>query len=374
MDNQDQAPDVYVYLQQLHDLGGSDLFLSVGTSPQIKIEGVTRPLNDIVLRAGHVQRMAYQLMGERQIAEFENELEMNLAVGLQDASRFRINVYYQRGEVSMAVRMIQNKVLGIAELGLPSHLEKLALLDRGLILVVGAAGSGKSTTLASMLDYRNQNLSGHIICIEDPIEYLHKHKKSVIDQREVGLDTHSFSSALRNVLREAPDVIMLGEIRDLDTMQNALHYAETGHLCLATLHATTTTHALERISRFYPEDARKQILADVSQNLVAMIGQRLIPGIDQRRVVAVELMLATAHIRDLIQRDLLDDLREAIGRSTEQGLQTFDQHLYELYNSGRISIEEALRHADSRTDLTLRIKLGRRIEDDGLTFRMQPER
>jgi twitching motility protein PilU len=327
-----------------------------------------------VLRAGHVQRMAYQLMGERQIAEFENELEMNLAVGLQDASRFRINVYYQRGEVSMAVRMIQNKILGIGELGLPVHLEKLALLDRGLILVVGAAGSGKSTTLASMLDYRNQNLSGHIICIEDPIEYLHKHKKSVIDQREVGLDTHSFSSALRNVLREAPDVIMLGEIRDLDTMQNALHYAETGHLCLATLHATTTTHALERIARFYPEDARKQILADVSQNLVAMIGQRLIPGIDQRRVVAVELMLATAHIRDLIQRDLLDDLREAIGRSTEQGLQTFDQHLFELYNSGRISIEEALRHADSRTDLTLRIKLGRRVEDDGLTFRMQPER
>jgi twitching motility protein PilU len=248
------------------------------------------------------------------------------------------------------------------------------MLDRGLILVVGSAGSGKSTTLAAMLDHRNQHKSGHIICIEDPIEYIHQHKLSVIDQREVGLDTHSFSDALRNVLREAPDVIMLGEIRDLDTMQNALHYAETGHLCLATLHATTTTHALERIVRFFPEDARKQILADLAQNLVAMVGQRLIPAITQRRAVAVELMLATAHIRDLIQRDLLDDLREAIGRASEQGLQTFDQHLFELHQAGKISIEEAMRHADSRTDLTLRIKLGKQVNTDDLPFHMQPSR
>ena len=274
----------------------------------------------------------------------------------------------------MVVRMIQSKIPAIVDLGLPAQLEQLAMLDRGLILVVGAAGSGKSTTLAAMLDHRNQQKSGHIICIEDPIEYIHQHKLSVIDQREVGLDTHSFSDALRNVLREAPDVIMLGEIRDLDTMQNALHYAETGHLCLATLHATTTTHALERIVRFFPEDARKQILADLSQNLVAMVGQRLIPALTQRRAVAVELMLATAHIRDLIQRDLLDDLREAIGRATEQGLQTFDQHLFELHKTGKISVEEALRHADSRTDLTLRIKLGRQVSSDDLPFHMQPSR
>ena len=377
MENQpstQSAPDVYSYLQMLHDQGGSDLFLSVGTTGQIKVEGNTRPVNERVLRQGEVQLMAYQLMTQRQIGDFERDLEMNLAVSVSTSARFRINVYYQRGEVSMVVRMIQSKIPAIVDLGLPAQLEQLAMLDRGLILVVGAAGSGKSTTLAAMLDHRNQQKSGHIICIEDPIEYIHQHKLSVIDQREVGLDTHSFSDALRNVLREAPDVIMLGEIRDLDTMQNALHYAETGHLCLATLHATTTTHALERIVRFFPEDARKQILADLSQNLVAMVGQRLIPALIQRRAVAVELMLATAHIRDLIQRDLLDDLREAIGRATEQGLQTFDQHLFELHKAGKISVEEALRHADSRTDLTLRIKLGRQVSSDDLPFHMQPSR
>ena len=377
MENQpstQSAPDVYSYLQMLHDQGGSDLFLSVGTTGQIKVEGNTRPVNERVLRQGEVQLMAYQLMTQRQIGDFERDLEMNLAVSVSTTARFRINVYYQRGEVSMVVRMIQSKIPAIVDLGLPAQLEQLAMLDRGLILVVGAAGSGKSTTLAAMLDHRNQQKSGHIICIEDPIEYIHQHKLSVIDQREVGLDTHSFSDALRNVLREAPDVIMLGEIRDLDTMQNALHYAETGHLCLATLHATTTTHALERIVRFFPEDARKQILADLSQNLVAMVGQRLIPALIQRRAVAVELMLATAHIRDLIQRDLLDDLREAIGRATEQGLQTFDQHLFELHKTGKISVEEALRHADSRTDLTLRIKLGRQVSSDDLPFHMQPSR
>ena len=367
------APDVYKYLQQLHEQGGSDLFLSVGTTGQIKIEGVTRPVNDHLLRPGEVQQMAYQIMTQRQRADFERDLEMNLAISVSDTARFRINVYYQRGEVSMVVRMIQSKIPAIGQLGLPPQLEKLAMLDRGLILVVGAAGSGKSTTLAAMLEHRNQSKSGHIICIEDPIEFIHQHKLSVIDQREVGLDTHSFSDALRNVLREAPDVIMLGEIRDLDTMQNALHYAETGHLCLATLHATSTTHALERVARFFPEEARKQILADLAQNLVALIGQRLVPAITQRRAVAVELMLATAHIRDLIQRDLLDDLREAIGRAQEQGLQTFDQHLFELYSAGKISVEEALRHADSRTDLTLRIKLGKQVSSDDLPFHMQGE-
>ena len=377
MENQpstQSAPDVYSYLQMLHDQGGSDLFLSVGTTGQIKVEGNTRPVNERVLRQGEVQLVAEQPRTRRQVGDFERDLEMNRAVRASTSARFRINVYYQRGEVSMVVRMIQSKIPAIVDLGLPAQLEQLAMLDRGLILVVGAAGSGKSTTLAAMLDHRNQQKSGHIICIEDPIEYIHQHKLSVIDQREVGLDTHSFSDALRNVLREAPDVIMLGEIRDLDTMQNALHYAETGHLCLATLHATTTTHALERIVRFFPEDARKQILADLSQNLVAMVGQRLIPALIQRRAVAVELMLATAHIRDLIQRDLLDDLREAIGRATEQGLQTFDQHLFELHKTGKISVEEALRHADSRTDLTLRIKLGRQVSSDDLPFHMQPSR
>lgn len=377
MENQATAErkiDVYPFLLELFKRGGSDMFFSVGTPPQIKVEGQTMPLDVPALNSGEVQQMAYQLMSEKQIGEFERDLEMNLAVSVSDSGRFRINVYYQRGEVAMVARLIKSQIPDIESLGLPPQLEKLALLDRGLILVIGAAGSGKSTSLAAMLDYRNQHKAGHIICIEDPIEFLHKHNKAVIDQREVGLDTHSFADALRNVLREAPDVIMLGEIRDLDTMQHALHYAETGHLCLATLHATSTSHAIERIVRFFPEDARHQILADLAQNLVGVIGQRLIPALQQRRVVAVELLLATAHIRDLIQRDLVDDLHEAVARAREQGLQTFDQHLFDLYEAKKISAEEAIRHANSRTDLTLKIKLGHGVVGDTGSLNMLRDR
>ena len=377
MENQVTAErkiDVYPFLLELFKRGGSDMFFSVGTPPQIKVEGQTMPLDVPALKSGEVQQMAYQLMSEKQIGEFERDLEMNLAVSVSDSGRFRINVYYQRGEVAMVARLIKSQIPSIESLGLPPQLEKLSLLDRGLILVIGAAGSGKSTTLAAMLDYRNQHKAGHIICIEDPIEFLHKHKQAVIDQREVGLDTHSFADALRNVLREAPDVIMLGEIRDLDTMQHALHYAETGHLCLATLHATSTSHAIERIVRFFPEEARHQILADLAQNLVGVIGQRLIPALQQRRVVAVELLLATAHIRDLIQRDLVDDLHEAVARAREQGLQTFDQHLFDLYEAKKISAEEAIRHANSRTDLTLKIKLGHGVVGDTGSLNMLRDR
>jgi twitching motility protein PilU len=323
----------------------------------MKVEGHSQAVGERVLKAGEVQRQAYQLMTQKQIMEFERDLEMNLAVSVQNAGRFRVNVYYQRGEVSMVVRLIKSQIPDFTALGLPKLLEKLSLQDRGLILMVGAAGSGKSTTLAALLDFRNRHKSGHIVCIEDPIEFLHSHQKSIIDQREVGLDTHSFADALRNVLREAPDVIMLGEIRDAATMQHALHYAETGHLCLATLHATSSSHAIERIVRFFPDEARKQVLADLAQNLLAVIGQRLIPGAAQKRVAAVELMLATPYIRDLIQRDQLDELREATARALEQGLQTFDQHLYQLLEAGRISLGEALKFADSRTDLSLKVKL-----------------
>ncbi len=356
-------PDVYPLLNQLYEQNGSDMFFSVGSPAQIKVEGRTHPLDMPKLLPGAVRHMAYQLMNSKQAAEFELQLEMNLAVNIANGGRFRINLYYQRGEVSMVARLIKHQIPSINALGLPAQLEQLALQERGLILVVGAAGSGKSTTLAAMLDYRNEHQDGHILCIEDPIEFLHKHKRSVLDQREVGIDTHSFANALRNVLREAPDVIMLGEIRDLDGMQHALHYAETGHLCIATLHATSTTHALERIVRFFPEEARMQVLADLGQNLLALIGQRLVPGVDALRVVAVELMLGTAHIRDLVQRGLFDELREAISRSTEQGLQTFDQHLLALYECGKISAEEAIRHAESRTDITLKIRLAHGATD-----------
>ena len=358
-DTTDDAVDVFPYLQLLYERGGSDLFFSVGAPPHMKLEGHSQPVGERVLQAGEVQRQAYQLMTQKQIMEFERDLEMNLAVSVQSAGRFRVNVYYQRGEVSMVVRLIKSQIPDFTALGLPKLLEKLSLQDRGLILMVGAAGSGKSTTLAAMLDFRNRHKNGHIVCIEDPIEFLHKHQKSIIDQREVGLDTHSFADALRNVLREAPDVIMLGEIRDAATMQHALHYAETGHLCLATLHATSSSHAIERIVRFFPDEARKQVLADLAQNLLAVIGQRLIPGVAQKRVAAVELMLATPYIRDLIQRDQLDDLREATARALEQGLQTFDQHLYQLLEAGRITLTEALKFADSRTDLSLKVKLQR---------------
>ena len=351
--------DVFPYLQTLYERGGSDLFFSVGAPVHMKLEGISQALQEPVLKPGEVQQLAYQLMNQKQIMEFERDLEMNLAVSVQNAGRFRVNVYYQRGEASMVIRLIKSSIPDFTSLGLPKLLEKLSMQDRGLILVVGAAGSGKSTTLAAMLDFRNRHKGGHIVCIEDPIEFLHSHQQSIIDQREVGLDTHSFANALRNVLREAPDVIMLGEIRDAPTMQHALHYAETGHLCLATLHATSSSHAIERIVRFFPDEARKQVLADLAQNLLAVIGQRLVPGIQQKRVAAIELMLGTPYIRDLIQRDQLGDLREATARALEQGLQTFDQHLYHLLESGRISLTEALKFADSRTDLSLKVKLER---------------
>ncbi|WP_371234401.1 PilT/PilU family type 4a pilus ATPase [Pseudomonas sp. QE6] len=359
-------PDVFSYLSQLPQNAGSDMFFSVGAPPHIKVEGHSRPVGERVLAGGEVKTLAWQLMTPEQVTEFERDLEMNLAITVPELGRFRANIYYQRGEVAMVVRLIKQVIPDVASLGLPPVLDKLAMQDRGLILVVGAAGSGKSTTLASMLDFRNRHRSGHIVCIEDPIEFLHSHQKSIIDQREVGLDTHSYADALRNVLREAPDVIMLGEIRDAPTMQNALHYAETGHLCVATLHGTSCRHAIERITRFFPDEARPQVLADLSQNLLALIGQRLVPGTRQRRAVAVELMLGTPHIRGIIQRDELPELKGAVERALESGMQSFDQSLYRLLEEGRISVADALKFADSRTDLALKIKLERGMDDDSV--------
>lgn len=349
--------DVFRYLHSLSEHNGSDLFFSVGAPVTLKREGQYHQLEKKPLGPGDAKQLAYQLMSQKQIAEFERKLEMNLAVGVPNAGRFRVNVYYQRGEVAMVVRHINNKIPHIAELGLPAVLEQLVMLDRGLILVVGAAGSGKSTTLASMLDYRTANRAGHIVCIEDPIEFLHHHQKAIIDQREVGLDTLSFSEALRNVLRESPDVIMIGEIRDLETMEHALHYSDTGHLVLATLHATNASQAVERMVNMFPKEARNQVLGDIALNLAAVVGQRLIPGVEKKRVAAVELLLRTPYIVDLIARDELDEIKSAMSRSAELGLQTFDQHLYELVQSGAITLDEALKNADSRTDLTLKARL-----------------
>lgn len=359
-------PDVIQYLRLLPERGGSDMFFSVGAPPHLKAEGHSRPADERVLQPGDVKTLAWQLMSPAQAQDFERDLEMNLALSVPDIGRFRANIYYQRGEVAMVVRLIKQVIPDVTTLGLPSILDKLAMQDRGLILVIGAAGAGKSTTLASMLDFRNRHRSGHIVCIEDPIEFLHTHKRSIIDQREVGLDTHSYEDALRNVLREAPDVIMLGEIRDAATMQHALHYAETGHLCVATLHGTSCRHAIERITRFFPDEARPQVLADLSQNILALVGQRLVPGTHQRRAVAVELVLGTPHIRGIIQRDELPELKGAVERALESGMQSFDQSLYKLLEEGRVSVADALKFADSRTDLALKIKLERGVDDDGI--------
>ncbi|MEP9320538.1 PilT/PilU family type 4a pilus ATPase [Pseudomonas sp. LABIM340] len=362
----DTLPDVFHYLTLLPKHGGSDMFFSVGAPPHLKVEGHSQPVGERPLGVGEVKTLAWQLMSPAQAQDFERDLEMNLALSVPDVGRFRANIYFQRGEVAMVVRLIKQVIPDVTSLGLPSILDKLAMQDRGLILVIGAAGAGKSTTLASMLDFRNRHRSGHIVCIEDPIEFLHTHKKSIIDQREVGLDTHSYEDALRNVLREAPDVIMLGEIRDAATMQHALHYAETGHLCVATLHGTSCRHAIERITRFFPDEARPQVLADLSQNILALVGQRLVPGTHQRRAVAVELVMGTPHIRGIIQRDELPELKGAVERALESGMQSFDQSLYKLLEEGRVSVSDALKFADSRTDLALKIKLERGMDDDSV--------
>ena len=366
----DQASELHALLTDMANLNAADLFLSVGACAHVKVDGLTRPLRAEKLAPGQVKAMAYSLMSPAQIAEFERELEMNFAADLEGVGRFRFNLYYQRGDVALVARYVKAKIPPLSELNLPSAVGKLALRDRGLVLVVGAAGSGKSTTLASMIDHRNSRISGHIVCIEDPIEFVHSHKRSIVDQREVGLDTHSFANALRNVLREAPEMIMLGEIRDQATMEHALHYAETGHLCVGTLHATSAVQAIERIVHFFPESARAQLLGALAQNLTAIIAQRLVPGVQNKRVLAAELLLATPHLVDLIRRDQLHELKEAMERAFEQGVQTFDKHLYEHYIEGRISLENALKWADSRTDLSLKINLeqGFRVDDQGVSY------
>lgn len=362
--------DLGAYLQYMVRVGGSDLFFAVGAVPTVKIEGKMRPLNMPVLQPSRVKELAYSLMTESQMREFERDLECDLAVGIEAVGRFRLNVFVQRGQVGLVVRYVKDKIPSFAELKMPASLQKLAMLKRGLVLVVGAAGSGKSTTLAAMLDYRNQAAPGHILTVEDPIEFLHQHKKCVVDQREVGIDTHSFDEALRHALREAPDVIMIGEIRDRATMQHALAYAETGHLCLSTMHANNSNQAIERIINFFPEESRKQTLMDLSLNLVGVVAQRLIHGRTGRLVPATEIMLQSPFISDLIQKGQIDQIKAAIGKSVEIGMHTFDQSLFDLYSMHEITLAQAIDHADSKTDLSLRIRLGagKPLNVDGMSM------
>ena len=349
--------DVITLLQLMADEGASDLFLSANTRPHIKVQGVTRPVDMPALNSGETKERAYSFMTDSQRKDFEATKESNFALHVDTIGRFRLNVYYQRGEVSTVVRRIKSTILSFEELGLPPQVQELSLLKRGLVLMVGAAGTGKSTTMAAMIDYRARLMDGHIISIEDPIEYLFSNGKAVVEQREVGIDTNTFGDALRNAMREAPDVIVIGEIRDRETAQHAIQYAEAGVLCISTLHSNNANQAIDRILNFFPADARQQVLLDLSLNLKGVVAQRLIPTIDGKQALATGILLQSAYVSDLIQKGKIDVLTDAIKKSTDVGMQVFDDCLFRLYKDGQISLEEALRNADSHTDLALRIKL-----------------
>jgi twitching motility protein PilU len=351
--------DLGRYLKAIVDAGGSDLFLTVGAPPSGKVAGVVRPLTLPPLLPESVRALTQLIMTEPQLREFEARLECDLAIFIEGLGRFRANVYMQRGEVAMVLRYIQSRIPSMEELKMPAVLHQLALLKRGLVIIVGAAGAGKSTTLASMLDYRNGHRAGHILTIEDPIEFVHAHKQSIVSQREVGVDTHSFGEALRHAMREAPDVIMIGELRDQETLQHALNYAETGHLCISTMHANNASQAIERMLNFFPEAVHNRMLLDLSLNLHGVVAQRLVPGVGDKLVPVTEVMLRTPYIADLMHKGSIDQIRAVLAKSNELGMHTFDQSLFNLHASGEITLAQAMDNADSRTDLSVRLRLER---------------
>ena len=352
-------------LKFMHDLlrlmsqkNGSDLFITANFPPAIKVDGKIMPVSNQVLSATHTAELARAIMNDRQAAEFESSKECNFAISPSGIGRFRVNALIQQGRVAVVCRTINLTIPTLDELGLPSVLKDIAMTKRGLVIFVGGTGTGKTTSLAALVDHRNKNSHGHIITIEDPIEFIHDHKGCIVTQREVGVDTDSWEAALKNTLRQAPDVILMGEIRDRDTMDYAVAFAETGHLCLATLHANSTNQAIDRIINFFPEERRHQLLMDLSLNLRALVSQRLLPKKDGKgRVAAIEIMLNSPLISDLIFKGEVHEIKEIMKKSRELGMQTFDQALFDLYEAGRISYEDALRNADSINDLRLQIKL-----------------
>ncbi len=337
---------------------GSDLFLTADFPPAIKVDGKVTKVSPQPLSSQHTLQLARAIMNDKQAAEFERSKECNFAISPQGVGRFRANAFLQQGSVGLVLRTIPSTLPTIASLELPSILREVVQAKRGLLIVVGATGSGKSTSLAALVDERNETTFGHIITVEDPIEFVHPHKNCIVTQREVGIDTDSWEMALKNSLRQAPDVILMGELRDRETMEHAVAFAETGHLCMATLHANSANQALDRIINFFPEERRSQLLMDLSLNLRALVSQRLLPRREGKgRVAAVEIMLNTPLVSDLIFKGEVSEIKEVMKRSREQGMQTFDQALFDLYESGKVTYEDALRNADSVNDLRLQIKL-----------------
>ena len=352
-------------LKFMHDLlrlmsqkNGSDLFITANFPPAIKVDGKITPVSSQTLSPQHTADLARSIMNDRQAAEFESTKECNFAISPSGIGRFRVNAMIQQGRVAVVCRTINMSIPTLDELGLPTVLKDIAMTKRGLVIFVGGTGTGKTTSLAALVDQRNRNSFGHIITVEDPIEFVHDHKNCIVTQREIGVDTDSWEAALKNTLRQAPDVILMGEIRDRETMDYAVAFAETGHLCLATLHANSTNQAIDRIINFFPEERRHQLLMDLSLNLRALISQRLLPKKDGKgRVAAIEIMLNSPLIADLIFKGEVHEIKEIMKKSRELGMQTFDQALFDLYEAGRITYEDALRNADSINDLRLQIKL-----------------
>lgn len=349
------------YLRILAEKDGSDLFLSTGAPPSAKFHGKLMAIDRKIMMPGDVAAIANSIMNEEQRAEFDKKPEMNLAISQSKVGRFRVNIFKQRNQVSMVIRAIKMDIPNWRSLNLPEILPKLVMQKRGLILFIGGTGSGKSTSLASLIDYRNSNSSGHIITIEDPVEFVHQHKKSIVNQREVGVDTDSYEDALKNTLRQAPDVILIGEIRDRETMEHALAFAETGHLCISTLHANNSNQALDRIINFFPEERHKQLFLDLSLNIQAFISQRLVPTVDGKRCAAIEILLGSPRVCDLIKKGAVDEIKEVMLKSETAGMKTFDTALLELYLDGKIAYEDALKNADSKNNLALKIKLSGKI-------------
>lgn len=358
--------DVRSLLKVMVDREASDLYLTVDAPPIYRVHGSTQPADAPPFTNDQLEALALALMRGQQRSEFEEKMEMNLALYYKELGRFRVNLFRQRGNVGIVFRHIKAEIQTVEELQLPPIIKDIAMTKRGLVLVVGATGSGKSTTLAAMIDHRNTVQAGHIVTVEDPIEFVHQHKKSIITQREVGFDTLNFQNALKNALRQAPDVILIGEVRDTETMEAAITFAETGHLCLATLHSNNANQAIERIMNFFPQERHAQIYLQLSLNLRAIISQRLIPSLDGRRVPALEIMLDTPRIKDLIKKAEVDTLKEAMEQGHEEGCQTFDRVLFQLYKDGRISLEQALINADSANNLRLKIKLEGLKGDDAV--------